>query len=154
MERVKVFLNDRFDHDFQMENSRGKSFSNWSVQECFTTGFRRFSLLLLFYLSSPRGGEKEKRHLKVFTLLYFIFPRRETLNEKNWKRGMNYDAWYRREIDGTSGECLVSRDSLQFGYFWIAGLITSRCVLMKLASCSLSCLDPRANCRNRMFHGW
>lgn len=110
------------------------------------------------YFISPEGGEKKEKRGRPFESLYFIllFPRGKIEKEGEeccWEWGANDDVSCTREIDATSGECLVSRDSLQFGYFWIAGLITSRCVLMKLASCSLSCLDPRANCRNRMFHG-
>lgn len=112
----------------------------------FTTGFRRFSLPPLFYLS--RGEERRallamEGHLKVFILFFFFFHRMREKLGGGAKIMM-------QARDRCKRECLVSRDSLQFGYFWIAGLITSlRCVLMKLVSCSLSCLD----CRNRMFHG-
>lgn len=116
----------------------------------FTTGFRRFSLPPLFYLS--RGEERRallamEGHLKVFmSFIFLFFPSHERKIEE-FRGGAKIMMQAR---DRCKRECLVSRDSLQFGYFWIAGLITSlRCVLMKLVSCSLSCLD----CRNRMFHG-
>lgn len=72
-----------------MENSRGKILVQLTpiqrVQECFTTGFRRFSLPPLFYLPGGRGRRKKSAegHSKVFILFYFFRV------EKLKKRGKN-----------------------------------------------------------------
>lgn len=146
----------------EIENSSGKSSSN-SITDpaCLRVFYDRlwavFASTILSLVSPGKKEEKRSAWKAIWksSSSFFFFPLSTSSSEKRKieieklkkfvgeKRGrMMYRA---REIDATSGECLVSRDSLQlFGYFWIAGLITSRCVLMKLVSCSLSCLEsPR-----------
>lgn len=75
-----------------MENPCPTNADPACLRRRFTTGFRRFSLPPLFYLS--RGEERRallamEGHLKVFILFFFFFPSHE---RKIGRRGENYDA--------------------------------------------------------------